>query len=64
MILLNLLLLKIFIPFFKNYPKFNIFSLLIITLSAIEARIGISLMTLISRRKKKKKIKKLKLLKK
>ncbi len=57
MIILKIFLIKLLLPFYKKELKFKIFSLFILTLSAVEARIGISLMTLIARKKKKKKLK-------
>lgn len=62
-ILLNLVIFNFIIYKLKNQPNFLTFSLLLIALAAIEARVGISIIALISRKFSKKKIKRLKLLK-
>ena len=64
MLLLKLILYKIYIGIIRGKPKFTTFSIFIIALSAVEARIGISLIALLSRRFQRTNIRLLKTLKK
>lgn len=64
LILLKLIILNIISSLNLNYKINFSFSLFLLTLSAIEARVGISILALISRKFKTKRIKSINLLKK
>merc|ERR1712031_42638 len=62
-ILLKLLVLKFFTTLITGSLYFQNFTLFLLTMSAVEARVGVALLTLVTRRFKTKKINNLKILK-
>jgi len=62
-VLLNLLVLNLFVSYFQERLHAQKFSLYLLTMSAVEASVGVALLTLVTRKFNTKKISSLKLLK-